>query len=87
MIVKLFTKADCPRCPAAKAVISDLRSQISDIKVEEYDTDTIEGMAEAAFYTVMATPTILVCDGEGKEMAGWRGEAPKLEELEKVIAK
>lgn len=85
MIIKLFTKIDCPKCPAAKAVVADVRCQMSEVKIEEYDTDTIEGMAEAAFYTVMATPTILVCDENGKEVVGWRGEAPRLEELKSKI--
>jgi len=82
MMVKLFTKKDCPRCPAAKEVVAKVEKKV---KVEEYDVNTIEGMAEAAFYTVMATPTILVCDENGKEVAGFRGEAPRLEELKSKI--
>jgi thiol-disulfide isomerase/thioredoxin len=84
MIIKLFTKIDCPRCPAAKEVVAKVEKKV---KVEKYDVDTIEGMAEAAFYTVMATPTVLVCDDLGKEVAGFRGEVPKLGELEKVLSK
>lgn len=86
MIIKLFTKKDCPRCPSAKKVIVDLRSSI-DVKVEDFDVETVEGMAEAAYYMVMATPTILVCDDGGNEVAGWRGEAPKLEELKDKLNK
>lgn len=74
MVIKLFTKKDCPRCPAAKEVVKGLR-------VENFDVETVEGMAEAAFYTVMSTPAILVCDGAGKEVVGWRGEAPPLQTL------
>jgi len=56
------------------------------LKVEEYDTTTVEGMAEGSFYTVMATPTILLCDDAGKVLKDWRGEAPSLTTLEKAVA-
>jgi hypothetical protein len=80
MIIKLFTKKDCPRCPAAKKVIEELQANglQTTAKIEKYDVGTVDGMAEAAFYTVMATPSILVCDDGGKEIVGWRGEAPSL---------
>lgn len=83
MIVKLFTKKDCPRCPAAKELIGKVEEKKKEIKMEKYDVETVEGMAEAAFYTVMATPTILVCDENGVEVKGWRGETPDLTEFEK----
>jgi len=38
-------------------------------------------MAEASFYTVLATPTILICNDEGKITKDFRGEAPALEEI------
>lgn len=85
MIVKLFTKKNCPRCPSAKGLIRQLSITNYELKIEKFDVDTVDGMAEAAFYTVMATPTILVCDEKGNEVAGWRGEAPDLEEIKKVL--
>lgn len=54
-------------------------------KVEEYDVTTIDGMAEASFYTVMATPTILVCDDRGKIIKDFRGEIPSEKELVSLI--
>jgi thioredoxin-related protein len=85
MILKLFTKPDCPRCPAAKDVVAKLEKDKTAVVVEHYDAETVDGMAEAAFYTVMATPTILLCDDKGKEIASWRGQAPDLEELKRKI--
>jgi len=49
--------------------------------VEEFDVSTVDGLAEASFYTVMATPTILVCDDKGKVVKDWRGETPSLSEI------
>jgi hypothetical protein len=37
---------------------------------------SIDGLAEASFYGVLATPTLLVIDTQGREIAGWRGEPP-----------
>lgn len=74
MIIKLFTQPGCPKCPAAKKLIKNL-------KVEEYDTSTVDGLAEASFYTVMATPTILICNESGKIIKDFRGEVPAMKEL------
>jgi hypothetical protein len=78
--VKLFVKANCPRCPAAKHACSTVDS------VETYDVDQVDGLAEASFYGVMATPTVLVLDGSGTEVAAWRGEAPTPADLAAVLA-
>lgn len=80
MKIKLFTRINCPKCPAAKLVVDDVKKQKNAV-VEIFDVDTVDGMAEAAFYTVMSTPTVLVCDTNDKEISSWRGEAPKLDDL------
>jgi len=79
MIIKLFVKKDCPRCPMAKKVVGELeKEKIKEVVVERFDAEEVEGMAEAAYYTVMATPTIVVTDNDGKEVKSWRGETPTL---------
>lgn len=70
MTVKLFVKENCPRCPAAKRACDGLTS------LEVYDVGSIDGLAEASYYGVLATPTVLVLDSGGSEIASWRGEAP-----------
>lgn len=80
MQVKLFIKDDCPKCPAAKHACADVDG------VEVYDVGDIDGLAEAAFHGVLATPTILVVDAGGSEIAAWRGEAPQRRELLAAIA-
>lgn len=81
MVVKLFVKQDCPRCPAAKHAVEGLDG------VEVYDVGDVEGLAEAAFFNVMSTPTILVVDANGAEVAGWRGEAPEPARLRAFVAR
>lgn len=80
MNVKLFVKDDCPRCPIAKHACEGLDA------VETYDLSSIDGLAEAAFYGVLATPTILVFDESGTEVAGWRGEPPDRATLVECVA-
>lgn len=69
MTIKLFVKDDCPHCPAAKLACEG-------IDVEVYDVGKIDGLAEASFYGILATPTVLVLDGDGQEVVSWRGAVP-----------
>lgn len=81
MQVKLFVKDNCPRCPAAKHACEGLDS------VQVYDVGDVDGLAEAAFFGVLATPTILVMDAGGNEVASWRGDAPSRSELRDLVAR
>jgi len=78
--IKLFIKKDCPRCPAAKHAVEGFDG------VQVFDVGDIEGLAEASFYSIMATPTVLLLDGNGNEVYGWRGEAPEPDLLRELIA-
>lgn len=80
MHIKLFVKRDCPRCPAAKHAVQDLSN------VEVYDLDDVDGLAEAAFFGVLSTPTVLVMDADGAEVAAWRGVAPERARLRELAA-
>lgn len=80
MRIKLFVKDDCPKCPAAKHACDGLDG------VEVYNLTDMDGLAEAAFHSVMSTPTVLVVDSEGAEVAAWRGEAPGRAELRTTVA-
>lgn len=75
MKIKLFTKKDCPRCPEARAVTAGLED------LELYDIEEVDGLTEAAFYGVLSTPSIVLVNDAGKEVASWRGEVPSKDEL------
>lgn len=81
MILKVFTQPNCPKCPPAKKLVHDLRLANNDLRVEQFDVSTVDGLAEASFYSVMATPSLVLCNESGKEIAGWRGKTPVLGEL------
>ena len=81
--IKLFTKQNCPRCPAAKELAKKLEAK--GIKVEYYDVESVEGMAEANMHAVLATPSIIVVNGEDEEIAAWRGTVPSEQELAQAV--
>ncbi|NOZ76220.1 MAG: thioredoxin family protein [Euryarchaeota archaeon] len=83
MPVKMFYKEDCGKCPATKEVLKGLEALGA--TVEYYDVEDVDGMAEAAYYGVMSTPTTLVLrDDEEEEVRSWRGDVPDPEELERA---
>jgi glutaredoxin len=81
--IKIFTKAECPKCPAAKEIGSILQQE--GLQVNYYDLETPDGLAEGAFYSVLSTPTIIIEDQDERILAGWRGSIPTLQEIQGVI--
>lgn len=84
MILKIFWQKNCPNCPPAKELGKKLEKEI---KVELHDVETVDGLAEAAYFNVLSTPTLILVDEEGKEIASWRGRVPKEEEIRKFLKK
>ena len=81
--IKLFWKQDCPKCPAAKRVSSNLKSE--GFEILDYNLDTADGLAEGAYHGVLSTPTLLVIDENDKELLQWRGDVPTFEEVRAVL--
>jgi glutaredoxin len=81
--IKIFTKAECPKCPAAKEIGTILQQE--GLQVNYYDLETPDGLAEGAFYSVLSTPTIIIEDQDQRILAGWRGSIPTLQEIQGVI--
>jgi hypothetical protein len=82
-IIKIFTKQDCPRCPQAKQLGAEMEQDGH--SVLSYDIETLDGLAEATFFSVQATPTIIVEDADENVVADFRGQVPTREELLKII--
>ena len=79
MKLKFFSQSGCPKCPAAKKVVDELAAQ--GIPVEYFDVKTIDGKAEAMYYGLMSTPSIVITDNSDVEIAAWRGEVPEKHEI------
>lgn len=80
MEVKLFIRDDCPACPAAVRACDG----IAELSV--YDLTDPTGFAEASALRVDSTPSVLVVDSSGREVAAWRGEAPDASAIRAVLA-
>ncbi len=81
--VKLFVKSGCSRCPQAKQACAALREE--GFNVTEYDVETADGLAEGAFYSVQATPSIIIVDKKDKVIGDFRGEVPPLQALRDAL--
>ena len=77
--IKIFIKAKCPKCPAVKEIGTELKKE--GIPVFDYDLDTIDGLAEASFYSILSTPSLIIEDEEEREIRSWRGVVPTLQEV------
>jgi len=81
--IKIFLKAKCPKCPAAKEIGIELKKE--GLPVFHYDLDTIDGLAEASFYSILSTPSLIIEDEEEREVASWRGMVPTLQEVKQHL--
>ena len=52
-----------------------------------YDIDTADGLAEASFYGVLSTPTMIVEDSEEQTLADFRGTVPTINQVKEVLVK
>jgi len=83
MVVKIFLQEGCGHCPSAKKLGKELEG--NDVKVEYHDVNTPDGLAEAMFYDILSTPSLIITDGKKKEIAAWRGESPNMEDVKKFL--
>ena len=83
-VIKLFVKTACSRCPQAKALGTTLQQE--GFSVIEYDVGTADGLAEASFYSVQATPTFILEDRDENPVADFRGEVPPIEKIKQIMA-
>jgi len=83
MIIKIFWQESCTRCPPTKKLGESLEGR--GVKVEYHDVDSPDGLAEAMFYDVLSTPSLIITDDEKKEISAWRGETPKIEDVKKFL--
>ena len=82
-LIKIFTKAKCPKCPAVKEIGTELKKE--GVRVSNYDLDTIDGLAEASFYSILSTPSVIIEDEEEREVMSWRGVVPSLQEVKQYL--
>lgn len=84
LLLKLFTQPDCSRCQGARKICQSLC-----VNMQEFDISTRDGLAEASFHQVVATPSILIIDMDQDELElyGWRADLPTEQEIQAKINK
>jgi len=80
MKIKIFWQKNCLHCPEAKNIGKQLEKEIT---VQYFDIEKIDGLAEASYYDIASTPSIIILDSEDNEIKIWRGKTPRLEEIRK----
>ena len=81
--VKIFGKENCGKCQSAKNKLKFFISKwnfADRVELLFYDMDTVDGMAEGAYYDVLDVPTIIFERGR-VHLARWDGEVPRSEDF------
>jgi len=82
--VKIFIKAGCARCPQAKQAGAALKDE--GFSVTEFDVGTTDGLAEGAYYSVQATPTVIIEDQDETIIGDFRGDVPPMQTLRDMLS-
>ena len=80
MQLKVFVKDDCPNCPAAKEVANQFPFS------RLYNLDEADGLAEAAFHSVLCTPSMVLVDDQDMVIQSWRCHVPRPTEIANYAA-
>jgi thiol-disulfide isomerase/thioredoxin len=79
--VYVFGKPTCPVCKDARNKIQYFKEKKRfDAEIKYFDMETVDGLAEGAYYEVFDIPTVIILD-EKKELARWVKKPPISEEF------
>lgn len=80
MLLKVFVTEKCPNCPAAK----EIAGQFPFSRI--YDLGESDGLAEAAFHSVLCTPSMVLVDSDENVIKSWRCHVPRQSEISNYAA-
>ncbi len=83
--VKVFVKDGCHKCPSAKEVGAVLTKE--GLEVLYYDLGTADGLAEASYYSILSTPTMIVEDQDENSLADFRGIVPTPQQVKDALCR
>ncbi|PIS29508.1 hypothetical protein COT42_05140 [Candidatus Saganbacteria bacterium CG08_land_8_20_14_0_20_45_16] len=88
--IKVFGKPGCDFC---KTTMKKFETFLKRWEVPEeevslifYDMETVDGMAEGAFYSVTKIPSTVI-ERDGEQLAFWHGQVPLSEEFKACFEK
>ena len=85
--MRFFSKKECPACRVARELLERFineRKLKEMVSVEHHDLDTVDGLAEGAYWDVSAVPTMIV-ERDRRVVARWDGQVPKEQDLERAL--
>lgn len=84
MMVKIFWQEKCPSCPQAKALGKKLELD-EGMDITYYNIKEADGLSEAIMYDLMSTPSVIICEDNGDEIKGFRGNVPSVNDIKSLI--
>ena len=79
----VFWKPGCAKCPAAKELGKEFEAE--GVGVNYLNISEPEGLSEAAMHGIMGTPSLVVVDDSGSEVASWKSEVPEKDDVAKAL--
>lgn len=87
--VKVFGKPGCEYCKTTlkkfETFFARWNIDQSKAKLSFFDMETVDGMAEGAFYSVSKIPSTVI-ERESSVLARWDGKVPLSEEFKNLFA-
>lgn len=88
MKFEVYGKQGCAKCLSTKEKLHHLVRKAdaeASVAMAFVDMDTIEGLAEGAFYDVSEIPTVILRSGAGEALARWDGRIPPSIEVQAYL--
>ncbi len=89
MEVKVFGKPGCEFCKTTmkkfETFFGRWNIDRSQIKLDFFDMETVDGLAEGAFYSVTKIPSTVI-EKDGSVLARWDGKVPLSEEFKEFFS-
>lgn len=58
--IQFITSVNCSECIQAKRILKEAKSQVPNLKIQEYDVMGLRGLELAVKYGIMANPGIII---------------------------
>lgn len=87
MKIKIFGKAGCAKCTTTKSKLThfiDKWNYGDNVSLDFFDMDTVDGMAEGAYYDALKIPTTIV-ENDGTILGRWEGDVPNSDDVKECI--
>jgi hypothetical protein len=87
MEIQVFGKQNCGKCESTKHKIEHFITRlglVERVQFTFFDMDTVDGLAEGAFYDVYNVPTTIIRNN-GSDLVRWDGVVPDSLELKQYF--